>query len=395
MFWLRPDVRQELAHVDGQHRIKFLRGFSRKYVRAGRITEALYFCLDLFSGQGVEPHDRFLAFVEVGSFQLFHLREQLHLGKIEDLCHFHAGWNLVTLLNIRGSLAEAAAPARSVLQNRNQSRHGRQHSGLLDAPPLAVYIDLCFAALFAQYGQLGLALLQARFDVLFQLLLAAFGLFEGKNVLARVDCRDQLIFLDLQLGAPNSESGLDELHVVLALADFQVGSGFLQLFIDPVDFELSVFHRGLPFGIIKLHDEVARRREGAGGSQLRNLRRRSQVRSRQRKRAHGLQFTPKMRLDDQVPAPHRGQRELLFFPRDLLYQVVPARHDAGQDDENQEPRCDFSHKELRRLEFLLCGGQFGVLESNDLTGFNTGTHNDLTRVARGHFDGPALIPVAG
>ena len=124
MFWLRPDVRQELAHVDGERRINFLRGFSRKYVRAGRITEALYFCLDFFSGQRVEPHDGFLAFMEVGPLQLFHFREQLHLGKIEDLCHFHAGWNLVALLNIGSGLSEAAAPARAVLRNRNQSRHG-------------------------------------------------------------------------------------------------------------------------------------------------------------------------------------------------------------------------------------------------------------------------------
>ena len=94
--------------------------------------------------------------------------------------------------------------------------------------------------------------------------------------------------------------------VVLTLADFEIRLGFLQLFIDAVDFELSVFESGLPLGIVKFHDEVARRGERARGSQLRDLRGRAQVRSGQRERPHGLQFTPQMRLNNKVPAPHRG-----------------------------------------------------------------------------------------
>ena len=134
--------------------------------------------------------------------------------------------------------------------------------------------------------------MQTRFDVLLQLFFAALGLFEGKDVLASIDCRDQLVLLDLQLGAPHRESRLEQLDVILALADFEIRLRFLELLIDAVDFELGVFESGLPLGIIKLHDEVARRGEGARGSQLRDLRGRAQVRSGQRERPHGLQFTP-------------------------------------------------------------------------------------------------------
>ena len=110
-------MRQKLPHIDRKHRIKFFRGFARKHVQAGRVTQALHLRLDFFSRQGVEPHDRFLALVEVSSFEFFDFREQLHLREVEDLRHFHAGGDLVSLLDIGSCLAEAAAPARPVLQD--------------------------------------------------------------------------------------------------------------------------------------------------------------------------------------------------------------------------------------------------------------------------------------
>jgi hypothetical protein len=73
--------------------------------------------------------------------------------------------------------------------------------GLLDAPRLALNVELRLAKLFPQDGQFRFALFQARLYVLLKLLLPPPRFLEGQNILAGVNGGDQLVLLNPPLGA--------------------------------------------------------------------------------------------------------------------------------------------------------------------------------------------------
>ena len=138
------------------------------------------------------------------------------------------GGNLVPLLNVGHRLPESSPAAGAVLLDRHQPRHGREDARLVDAAALTGGVEVGLAQLLPQDGQLGLPLLQARLNILFELLLAAFGFLQCENVLARIDGGNQFVLLDFKLGALDGEAGFEQLDLVLALANFQIRLGFRQ-----------------------------------------------------------------------------------------------------------------------------------------------------------------------
>ena len=195
-------------------------------------------------------------------------------------------------------MAESAAPSGPVLENRYEARQRRQLARLRDPAAVPGDINLGLVQLLPQHGQLGLALLEPVLDVRLELLLAPLGLLECEFVLARVDVRQQLVALDLQLRSPHLEIRLDDLDLVLALADLEFRLGLLEVLLDLLHGKQAVLHGRHALGIIEFEDQVAALRERTGRGELGDLRHHSDIRSGQRQRAHRAELAAQVSLHD-------------------------------------------------------------------------------------------------
>ena len=253
---LGADALQQLAHVDADHAFEFLGRLAGEDIRRGGVAQPLDRARDGLIGHRVQADEDLLPFLQVGALGLFDAREQFHLRQVEQLGYGHAGRHLVPFANFRQGLAESAPAPGTVLQDRDQTGQRREHARLSDPALVAVHVQLRLLQLLAQDGQFRFPLLQAILDVLFQLLLAALGLLERELVLAGVDRRQQLVALDLEFRAPHLEVRLDDFHLVLALADLQLGFGLDQILLDLLHREQAVLERGHALGVVELEDQV-------------------------------------------------------------------------------------------------------------------------------------------
>ena len=164
-------------------------------------------------------------------------------------------------------------------------------------------------------------------------MLAPLGFFQGELVLARVDIRQQFVALDFQFRPPHLEVGLDDLDLVLALANLQLGLGLLEVLLNLLHCQQAVFQSRHALGVVQLEDQVAARGERARRSELRDLGLSSDIRRRQRQRSYGAQLAAQVGLDDQVPPLHFGEREpLLVFGNALPCEVAAGDECPGRQN---------------------------------------------------------------
>ena len=340
---LGADALEQLAHVDPDHAFEFLGRLAGENVRRGCVAQALDRARHGLVGHRVQAQEDLLPFPQVGALGLFHPSQEFHLRQVEQLGDRHAGRHLVPFADFREGLAESAPAPGTVLQDGDQSGQRREHAGLGDPALVAVHVQLRLLQLLAQHGQFRFPLLQAVLDVLFQLLLAALGLLEREFVLAGVDRRQQLVALDLEFRSPHLEVRLDDFHLVLALADFQLGFGLDQVLFDLLDREQAVLERGHALGVVEFEDQVAAVSQGSGRRQLRDLRLRADVRRRERERAHGAQLAAQVSLDHQVAAHHLRDGEFPILVRNLPENEIPARDQRGGQQHDGDSNHQLRH----------------------------------------------------
>ena len=105
-----------------------------------------------------------------------------------------------------------------------------------------------------------------------------------------IDLGQQLVALHFEFGAADPVAGAQQFHLVLIVADGQIGLRLLDLLVDLIEFELLFLDARQHFGIVELDDQILLAREGAERRKLRHLHRTEQVRARSGVRTDRAQF---------------------------------------------------------------------------------------------------------
>ena len=161
------------------------------------------------------------------------------------------------------------------------------------------------------------------------------GFFQVQQVLLGVDLGEQLVALHFELGAAHRVARLQQVHLVLVVADGQIGLGLLDLLVDLLHFEQRLFERGAALGIVELDDQVLLVRQRAQRRQPRHLHGAEQIGRRQRGRAHRAQLAAGIGADHHVAAPHFGGGHLLLPLRQVLEEAVAAPGGAQHEQHDQ------------------------------------------------------------
>ena len=325
-----------MSHVNGDDALEFLGRLSREDIGRRRVPQSLDSPRHRLVRDGVKANDHVLPDLQVRAFRLLDAGEQLHLGKVKQLRYRHARGDLVALADFGERLPEAATAPGPVLQDRDKPGQRRELARVRDPAAVPRHVQLGLLQLLPQHRQFGLALLQPVLDILLELRLAAVGFLERQLVLARVDRRQQFVAPDFQLRPAHLEACLDELDLVLALADFEFRLSLLEVLVDLLHGQEAVLEGRHALGVVEFEDQVAAMGERAGRGELGDLRHRSNVRSRQAERAHRPKLAPQVRLHDEVPALDFREGKPELFLGDLLPGIVAA---CGKRPDNQND-CD-------------------------------------------------------
>ena len=180
----------------------------------------------------------------------------------------------------------------------------------------------------------------AGLDVALLLLQTPPRLFQVQNVFLGVDIGEQLVALDLKLGAPHRIARFEQLHLILVIAHVQVRLGLLDLLVDLLHFEQRLFEGGTPLGIVELDDEVFLFGQRAERRELSHLNGGEQVRRDQRHRTHGPQLATGIGPDDYIAAADLGRRNGKLLLRKTLEKLVSAI--GGPENEQREENANDS-----------------------------------------------------
>ena len=93
-------------------------------------------------------------------------------------------------------------------------------------------------------------------NIALELFQPPFGFLQVEQVPLGIDFRQQLIALHFQFRPANRVASLQQIHLVLVIADGEIGLRFLYLLVDLVHFELRLFQAGAPFRVVEFNDKI-------------------------------------------------------------------------------------------------------------------------------------------
>ena len=285
--------------------------------------------------------------MQIRAIEFPHARDDFELGKIQHIRHRHPGLQRIALADIGKLHAWKKETLPAVLANRHQAGHGREQLRLRNAHFLALHVDHALIALLAQHGELRQCLLVAGFDVAFELLQPSLGLFEVQQVFLGINRSQQLVALHFQFRAADAIAGFEQTHLILAVADREVGLGFLDLLVDLVDLELRFLETRAALGVVEFDDQVFVARQRTQRRDLGDLHGAKEIGCGKGSRAHCAQFAARIGADNDITTQHLGGGHLLLALRQLFHYHVGAPGRPQHEQQDQKSKQKLLHESCR------------------------------------------------